>query len=112
MPGPIHCVLVSESLQSGRATTADPYYGTPGWRALRRAALARDGGICVTPGCGRPATIVDHIKSRRAGGADTLGNVRSFCSVCDNKVKEDHCGNRRNGGIVSVTGIDGWPVHR
>jgi 5-methylcytosine-specific restriction endonuclease McrA len=64
----------------------------------------------VTPGCGQPATTVDHIRSRRKGGEDALFNLRSFCTVCDNKIKEDHRGNRRGGGVVIVTGLDGWPV--
>ena len=90
---------------------SDPYYQTPHWRRLRAAALKRDGHRCVVPGCGQPAVVVDHIKRRRDGGADVLGNVRSLCRDHDNQVKERPNGKRGNAGKLVVRGSfpDGSP---
>ncbi len=91
----------------------DPFYLSLEWRGkggLREQVLRRDGYRCTTPGCGSRATIVDHIVPRRSGGGDVLGNLRSLCRLCDNRVKELANGKRRNGGIISVTGLDGWPI--
>lgn len=89
----------------------DPYYLSPEWRSLRGSALRRDGGRCVVPGCGKAAVVVDHIVSRRAGGPDTLANLRSLCRDHDQQVKEAADGRRRNGGRLTVRGCDadGWP---
>ncbi len=94
----------------GRPKRADSFYFTKEWKELRRACLERDGFRCVTPGCGRPASVADHIVSRRAGGPDRLGNLRSLCPICDNRIREGRNGRRRNGGIVAITGADGWPI--
>jgi 5-methylcytosine-specific restriction endonuclease McrA len=58
---------------------SDPFYRTRTWLRLRHARLQLDRQICVVPGCGQRATVVDHIVSRRAGGADALRNLRSLC---------------------------------
>jgi 5-methylcytosine-specific restriction endonuclease McrA len=63
----------------------DRYYQTTAWRTLRERALSRDGRICVTPNCGAPAKVVDHIIPRREGGRDDLVNLRSLCRSCDNR---------------------------
>lgn len=80
--------------------TADSYYHTPEWAALRRACLERDRFVCqlALPGCSGRAAIADHIVSRRNGGTDELANLRSVCRACDNRRKEDHLGRRRGGG--------------
>jgi 5-methylcytosine-specific restriction protein A len=90
---------------------SDPYYQTPHWRRLRAAALKRDGYRCVVPGCGKAAVVVDHIKRRRDGGADVLGNLRSLCRDHDNQVKERPNGKRGNAGKLVVKGCfpDGSP---
>jgi 5-methylcytosine-specific restriction endonuclease McrA len=93
-----------------RGKIADPYYSSPEWRALRRRALALACGRCATPGCNSRATRVDHIVSRRHGGANALANLRCLCTVCDNKLKEDRQGMRRSGGAAVGTGVDGWPI--
>lgn len=79
---------------------ADPYYLTPGWRELRRQTLARDGGVCTVPGCGRAAVVADHIVSRKEGWADALHNTRSLCRLHDNQFREGPTGRRpqRAGG--------------
>src|SRR5262245_55674339 len=90
----------------------DPFYRTLAWRALRKAALARDGGRCVVVGCRRPATHVDHILSRRRGGADALQNLRSLCAHHDAQIKERPDGRRGCDGEPVVKGCDrdGWPL--
>lgn len=79
--------------------TADSFYKSPEWAALRKACLERDKYQCqlVLPGCTGRAFIADHITSRRNGGTDTLGNLRAVCRSCDNRLKEDHLGHRRGG---------------
>ncbi len=90
---------------------ADPYYKTRAWQLLRKAALRRDLYTCVVPGCEQPACVVDHILSRRAGGADRLDNLRSLCRDHDNAVKEKRTGERANAGKLVVKGCfaDGSP---
>ncbi len=77
--------------------TADPFYATPEWRALRHACLTRDGFRCTAAGCDRPAIVADHIVSRRDGGRDELANLRSLCRLHDNRAKELPGGDRRRG---------------
>ena len=74
---------------------ADPYYLSLEWRALRQACLRRDRFRCTAQGCDKPAIVADHIVSRRDGGKDELGNLRSLCRLHDNRWKEDHLGVRR-----------------
>jgi len=91
------------------ARIPDPFYQTPEWKALRKAALERDRFTCTTPGCGQPAKCVDHIVSRRKGGADNLSNLRCLCVMCNAKLMQGPDGERRRES-VQITGIDGWPV--
>jgi 5-methylcytosine-specific restriction endonuclease McrA len=92
----------------------DPYYRTPEWRQLRTAALKRDRFTCTVPGCKEKATHVDHITSRRNGGTNTLGNLRSLCTIHDGQVKEKRDGTRANKGKFKLIGCgpDGWPHAR
>ena len=52
--------------------TADPFYLSPEYRAWRTTVVARAGGVCQWPGCGRAERrmFADHIVERRDGGAD------------------------------------------
>jgi 5-methylcytosine-specific restriction endonuclease McrA len=77
--------------------TADPFYASAEWRALREACLRRDGFRCVVEGCGRQAVVADHVVARRNGGRDELGNLRSLCRLHDNRLKEGPAGDRRGG---------------
>ena len=101
------------------------YYSTAHWKALRRAALERDGYRCTVPGCVAPAGPVDHIVTRPrvpyATPADRLDNLRSLCPAHDAQVKEHKHGppNAPNGGVtrrhggrpfVKGCGADGWPL--
>jgi len=88
---------------------ADPFYLSPEWKALRMACLTRDRFRCTAPGCDRPAIVADHIVSRKAGGRDELGNLRSLCRTHDNRWREGPDGVRRGatGGGGRRTGQGG-----
>jgi hypothetical protein len=55
--------------------------------ALRRFLLARDGGICRTPGCGAPIRHLDHVSAHARGGPTRAANGQGLCVRC-NLVKE------------------------
>src|ERR1035437_7803157 len=86
---------------------SDPFYCTTAWHRLRAAALDRDRYTCTVPGCGDKAKCVDHVVSRRAGGPDILGNLRSLCAMHDGQIKEDSSGNRKSDGNPYLRGCDG-----
>lgn len=57
----------------------DPFYRSLQWRRARGRQLRKQ-PTCQTPGCYLRATDVDHIVSRRDGGADyALTNLQSLC---------------------------------
>ena len=91
------------------------FYRSPFWRSLRRACIARDGGICTVPGCRSPATHADHIRTRPRSATpapeDRLENLRSLCAHHDAQAKELRSGRRRRDGSFAVSGsdADGWP---
>jgi 5-methylcytosine-specific restriction endonuclease McrA len=91
------------------------YYTTPHWKALRRAALARDDYRCTVPGCRADATHVDHIVTRQRCAEptpfDRLDNLRSLCATHDAQIKERGNGQRGCNGRPMLRGcdIDGWP---
>ncbi len=91
-----------------RAKRADPFYLSDEWKRLRLDCLRRDGFACVK--CGARANVADHIVSRRQGGKDDLANLRSLCAICDNRMKENADGRRRNSGSAGVIGADGFPT--
>jgi 5-methylcytosine-specific restriction endonuclease McrA len=89
----------------------DPFYLTKTWRGLRAARLQMDGHTCVVPGCGQRATVVDHVRGRKDGGADILSNLRSLCREHDQMVKERPGGKRAFKGKLVARGChaDGSP---
>ncbi len=79
---------------------SDPFYHSTEWKALRRVALDRDGGMCCD--CmdkfragliKKPhrADVVHHIKNRKDYPelALDLSNLRSLCDTCHNKRHPD-----------------------
>jgi len=50
---------------------------------LADRVLLRDGGRCVY--CGEPATTLDHVRPRHAGGADHRTNLVSACLSCNSR---------------------------
>jgi 5-methylcytosine-specific restriction endonuclease McrA len=75
--------------------TADPFYRSTDWRALRVFVLERDGHRCAVPGCVERASVVDHVKSRRFGGTDDPDNLRSLCRAHDYRFRERPDGKRK-----------------
>ncbi|HEU4332561.1 MAG TPA: DUF222 domain-containing protein, partial [Lapillicoccus sp.] len=55
--------------------------------ALRRLVVARDGGVCRTPGCGAPIRHLDHVGRFADGGSTSAVNGQGLCVRC-NLVKE------------------------
>ena len=45
----------------------------------RAIVMAEAQGRCYYPGCTTPATTCDHIKPRRDGGGNDVGNLRASC---------------------------------
>jgi 5-methylcytosine-specific restriction endonuclease McrA len=89
------------------------FYATAEWQSLRTRVLCRDRYMCTTPGCGSTRRLtVDHIVSRRAGGADVPANLRTLCGSCDASIKEGADGRRRGGGVPRARGcgLDGLPL--
>jgi len=52
------------------------------WRRLRKAFLAAH-PFCAR--CGAPATDVDHIIPKAAGGADDWTNLQALCHACHSR---------------------------
>jgi 5-methylcytosine-specific restriction protein A len=60
-------------------------YARAQWQRLRRLKLSRD-PACEVPGCGKPATQVDHKRGIKAGGKKwSLDNLQSLCASCHSK---------------------------
>jgi len=64
------------------ADPADPSRKVP--KGMRPRRLQRDHGLCVF--CKAPANTVQHITYRRAGGDETLEDLRSLCRLCHDAV--------------------------
>lgn len=90
---------------------AHGYYWTAHWRALRSAALARDGCRCTVAGCNAAAAVVDHIVTRPRVAVpcalDRLDNLRSLCRRHDLELKERR--GRRPVRTRIAVGADGFP---
>jgi len=59
-------------------------YANDQYRKMRKKRLAADHGLCVL--CKSPATTVQHITYRRAGGNEALEDLRSLCRLCHDAV--------------------------
>ena len=59
-------------------------YGNTEYRKRRKERLDRDNHLCVF--CKSPATTVQHITYRRAGGDEAEGDLRSLCRLCHDAV--------------------------
>lgn len=61
--------------------TAEPFYSTAEWIALRDRVRREARGMCQIPGCTKRGFIVDHIVEIRDGGAKLdRANVMLTCS--------------------------------
>lgn len=59
-------------------------YGNTEYRKRRQQRLDADHGLCVF--CNSPATTVQHITYRRAGGDEAQEDLRSLCRLCHDAV--------------------------
>ena len=59
-------------------------YRNTEYRRARAARLDGDAGVCVF--CKSTATTVQHITYRRAGGNESLQDLRSLCRLCHDAV--------------------------
>ena len=59
-------------------------YGNREYRKRRQERLDSDVGLCVF--CKSPATTVQHVTYRRAGGNETSDDLRSLCRLCHDAV--------------------------
>ncbi len=59
-------------------------YGNTAYRKVRQERLDRDHHLCVF--CKNPATTVQHVTYRRAGGEETDDDLRSLCRLCHDAV--------------------------
>ena len=65
------------------------------WRKVRLAHLMAN-PVCVTPGCGRAATDVDHIIPHQDGGGRLdRGNLQSLCHSCHSRKTPDDVRRRK-----------------
>jgi len=59
-------------------------YGNPEYKKRRSQRLQRDNGLCVF--CKAPASTVQHVTYRRAGGNEAFQDLRSLCRLCHDAV--------------------------
>jgi CRISPR system Cascade subunit CasD len=59
-------------------------YQNSEYRNRRAARLAADQALCVF--CKNPATTVQHVTYRHAGGSETQADLRSLCRLCHDAV--------------------------
>ncbi|NUP89199.1 MAG: type I-E CRISPR-associated protein Cas5/CasD [Candidatus Sumerlaeia bacterium] len=79
--------IVQEPLQRRTPSPPRPQagYHTSMWKnEIRPERLRRDQGLCVF--CKQPATTVQHVTYRRAGGDETQEDLRSLCRLCHDAV--------------------------
>lgn len=59
-------------------------YTNSQYQARRAERLARDAGLCVF--CKAPATTVQHVTYRRAGGDEDIDDLRALCRLCHDAI--------------------------
>jgi hypothetical protein len=79
-------VISKDPLQSPTPPPPRPRadYGNAAYKERRQQRLRLDHGLCVL--CKSPATTVQHITYRRAGGDETPEDLRSLCRLCHDAV--------------------------
>ena len=64
---------------------AKAFYDSELWKNTREFVLQRDGGLCRTPGCYKPATDVHHIKwltPKNINDPNVAVNPDNLISLC------------------------------
>lgn len=69
---------------SDRLQTPHADYGHPEFKRIREKRLEKDHYLCVF--CKSPATTVQHVTYRRAGGREQAQDLRSLCRLCHDAV--------------------------
>jgi 5-methylcytosine-specific restriction protein A len=79
------------------------------WVKLRAIIMQRDQYLCqpcLRTGRPTPATAVDHITAKAAGGTDDPSNLECVCDRCHKaKTQAEATGRKR-----LTFGADGWPT--
>jgi len=83
-------VLVTEGSPVQQATPAPPRpradYNKPEYKKRRQERIQADAGLCVFCKSPGPRMTVQHVTYRRAGGDETLKDLRSLCGLCHDAV--------------------------
>lgn len=61
-------------------------YANSEYQERRKERIAMDGGLCVFCKSPGPRMTVQHVTYRRAGGNETLDDLRSLCGLCHDAV--------------------------
>lgn len=81
-------VTVGKALQ--RPTSSPPRpradYSNTEYKDRRKQRLEADAGLCVFCKSSGPRMTVQHVTYRRAGGNETLDDLRSLCGLCHDAV--------------------------
>lgn len=77
---------VGEATQAAPPATPRPRadYTNSQYKKVREERLSKDYGLCVF--CKQPATTVQHITYRHAGGNEHIEELRSLCRLCHDAV--------------------------
>jgi 5-methylcytosine-specific restriction protein A len=111
--------IVGKLRPTRASKTTDPFYLSKEWRAVRLAALKRDGFRCVVcrrSVAGKGEARVDHIIPRSQGGAALdQANLRTLCAAHDNQAHREKSsggggGPRVERFIVKGLDADGRPL--
>lgn len=81
---PVHVHLLDGWKKVAKVSVDDRGYDWA-WRKLRKRILVRDRylcQVCLALGIVTPATQVDHIANKAAGGTDDERNLQAICDPC------------------------------